>query len=54
MLELVEASLMPVEHHDVAGTCQRPNCECRSCWVHAARQEWKQQHAPAVAEVGTE
>ena len=54
MLELVEASLRPVEYHDVAGTCQRPNCECRSCWVHAARQEWKRQHAPAVADVGTE
>jgi len=49
MRRLVEAALKPLEYHDLDGTCNRPQCECRSCWVRQARQEWRQQHATTVA-----
>jgi len=51
MRRLVEAALKPLECHDLEGTCNRPQCECRSCWVRQARREWKQQHSSAVAHV---
>jgi hypothetical protein len=32
--QLVEASIAPQQHHDVAGTCGRDDhCMCDSCWV---------------------
>jgi hypothetical protein len=35
MRTLVEAAIQPLESHDVAGTCGRPNgCRCGNCWVH--------------------
>ncbi len=47
MVRLVADSLTPLETHDVAGTCNRQPCECRSCWVRRARQERKEQLAAA-------
>ena len=41
MLKLVLASIAPSETHDVAGTCNRTPCLCRSCWVRKARAEWR-------------
>jgi hypothetical protein len=32
--QLVEASIAPQQHHDIAGTCGRDDrCACDSCWV---------------------
>jgi hypothetical protein len=36
---LVEGCLIPLAHHDVAGTCGRDPCVCDSCWVHLHRQQ---------------
>ena len=36
MLKLVEGSIRPLRHRDIAGTCGRDgegDCPCRSCWV---------------------
>ena len=41
MLELVEASIQPLQTHDVAGTCAHKRCRCRSCWVRAAENEYR-------------
>jgi len=41
MAQLVEASICPLETHDVAGTCNRKRCACRSCWVRQAEREYR-------------
>ena len=33
MLKLVEASIEPLQYRDIDGTCGRPQCICKSCWV---------------------
>jgi hypothetical protein len=33
MAAMVEASITPLEYHDIAGTCGRDSCVCNSCWV---------------------
>jgi len=42
MLELVEASIAPLEARDLCGTCNREPCECKSCWVRDARRAYKE------------
>ena len=43
MRKLVEASIAPLEANDIAGTCGREKCVCRTCWVrHALEQRLKQ------------
>jgi hypothetical protein len=37
MRQLVEASIAPLEVHDIADTCGRDPCLCDNCWV---RQAW--------------
>ncbi len=37
MAALVDASITPLEFHDIAGTCGRDNCVCGSCWVRKLR-----------------
>ena len=40
MRRLVEASIAPLSHHDVAGTCGRDGqCMCQSCWVRLRNQQ---------------
>jgi hypothetical protein len=40
MRKLVEASIAPLPHHDVAGTCGRDDhCSCESCWVRLQQHE---------------
>ena len=43
MLKLVEGSVTPLKHHDIAGTCGRDeDCRCGGCWVRkhlAARRQ---------------
>ena len=41
MLKLVEASIQPLQAHDVAGTCGHKRCRCRSCWVRDAEKEYR-------------
>lgn len=33
MLELVDASIVPLAYNDAAGTCNKDNCQCQACWV---------------------
>jgi hypothetical protein len=43
MRKLVEASIAPLEARDIAGTCGRKKCACRTCWVrHAVRKRLEQ------------
>ncbi len=37
MLKLVEGSIGPLKEKDIAGTCGRAKCVCRSCWVRKLR-----------------
>ncbi|MCP4785970.1 MAG: hypothetical protein GY878_20715 [Fuerstiella sp.] len=37
MAALVDASITPLEFHDIEGTCGRDNCVCGSCWVRKLR-----------------
>ena len=37
MLTLVRGAIAPMPYHDQAGTCARPHCACRSCWVRTLR-----------------
>ena len=37
MLRLVKGAIAPPEAHDIAGTCGRKRCLCRSCWVREVR-----------------
>jgi hypothetical protein len=53
MRKLVEAAITPLKFHDVAGTCNQPNCKCRSCWIREARQQYKS-HLMVGAEDGEE
>ena len=32
-LKLVTASIAPLKYRDIDGTCGRPQCICKSCWV---------------------
>lgn len=41
MRALVLDSIEPLTTHDLHGTCNLPNCECLSCWVRAARTEYR-------------
>jgi mono/diheme cytochrome c family protein len=38
---LVMASLAPLPAHDVAGTCQQADCQCRACWVPKAEAAYR-------------
>jgi hypothetical protein len=39
MRKLVEAAIAPLEARDIAGTCGRKKCLCRTCWVrHAVKK----------------
>jgi hypothetical protein len=38
MAAMVEASITPLEYHDIAGTCGRDICVCNSCWVRKLGQ----------------
>ncbi|HJN07447.1 MAG TPA: hypothetical protein QF564_02070 [Pirellulaceae bacterium] len=40
MLELVDAVLPPLQHHDIAGTCGRTECVCGACWVRQAKADY--------------
>jgi hypothetical protein len=43
MRQLVEAAIAPLEARDIAGTCGRKKCLCRTCWVrHALEKRLKQ------------
>jgi len=43
MRQLVEASIAPLKSHDIAGSCGRDKCVCRTCWVrHAVNKRLKQ------------
>ncbi len=37
MRQLVEASIAPLEVHDIADTCGRDPCLCDNCWIRKAR-----------------
>ena len=52
MRDLVLGSIEPMKAHDVNGTCDLPNCECRSCWVRKARAEYREKVAGQAAETG--
>ena len=39
--QLVEASIAPMQAHDIAGTCGRVPCVCGSCWVRDLMEKWK-------------
>lgn len=41
MLELVEASIEPLQYHDVAGTCNKDRCQCSACWVRKVNAQRK-------------
>ncbi len=41
MRKLVEASIQPLPYHDIAGTCGRKRCLCRSCWVRRAEADYQ-------------
>jgi hypothetical protein len=43
MLRLVRAAIGVPQHADLCGTCNQEPCECRSCWVRAARAAYRQQ-----------
>ena len=38
MAALVDASITPMKYHDIAGTCGRDKCVCKSCWVRKLGQ----------------
>ena len=39
--QLVEASIAPMQAHDLAGTCGRVPCICGSCWVRELMKQTK-------------
>ena len=41
MRQAVDACIVPLPHHDKNGTCARPTCECRSCWVGQAEDAYR-------------
>jgi cytochrome c553 len=57
MVKLVEASITPLSHQDIAGTCGRSQgCRCGCCWVRLANEaRQKTQHtASTTASAGGE
>jgi len=49
MRRLVEASIAPQQHHDVAGTCGRDDhCLCDTCWVRRKNRQQRDQAGLAV------
>ena len=43
MRQLVEASIAPQQHHDIAGTCGHDDrCACDSCWVRVKNKQERQ------------
>ena len=38
MQRLVEATVVPSESHDIAGTCGRTHCRCGTCWTRKIRE----------------
>ena len=38
---LASASLTPLPAHDLAGTCQQADCQCRACWVPQAEAAYR-------------
>ena len=49
MQALVNASIVPLATSDVFATCNRTPCECQSCWIRKARQQYKQRTSLRVA-----
>lgn len=41
LLRLIEASIEPQKFHDIAGTCGRTPCICKSCWVREAEAQFQ-------------
>ena len=40
MRRLVQAAILPIPYHDIAGTCGRDeDCMCLSCWVRKVQEE---------------
>ena len=33
MLQLIDAAIEPLQYNDIAGTCNKENCQCQACWV---------------------
>ncbi len=52
MRKLVEASIRPLEFHDVNGNCGRARqggkCICRSCWVKEAEDAYRPRPSPTA------
>ena len=49
MLALVHATIVPLATSDIHDTCNRVPCECHSCWVRQARQQYRQGLSPRLA-----
>ncbi len=48
MHKLVQAAIVPLPYHDIAGTCGRDDqCVCLSCWVRKVQQERQRRLAAA-------
>ncbi|HUT33151.1 MAG TPA: hypothetical protein VNE39_06720 [Planctomycetota bacterium] len=50
MARLIEASVTPPKHHDIAGTCGRTDgCRCGNCWVRKDREARRAQGQQQVS-----
>jgi hypothetical protein len=47
MRQPVEASIAPLESHDIAGTCGRNKSVCDTCWIRRAEEQRLKQTTPA-------
>ena len=56
VLKLVEASIRPMDRHDVAGTCGSDGrgCRCGVCWVRQANQQRKREAGEKVSAIDRE
>jgi len=41
MRRLVEATIVPLDAHDIGGTCGRDDCRCGTCWTRKIREALK-------------
>lgn len=41
MLELIDASIENLQYNDLAGTCNKDNCQCQACWVRKQNKNRK-------------
>jgi len=49
MRKLVEATIVPHDSHDIAGTCGRTRCRCGTCWTRRLREA--RQHSTIAFEL---